>query len=271
MRILRIQSIDDGDLGVAYLHKRASGKNSVNGSEMDIYLTKSDQDLAGIHEGLAVTLSKSLDLIDGHFLYFDEEDPLLLLKDNDGQFSAQVVRPGFISVSQSVSLWRPIRASVLTMSDKGSRGEREDRSGPALIGMLPDIGATLHDRAIVPDDQEAIRSKIMQWADEGSHLILLTGGTGLSKRDVTPEAVLSLTDRIIPGIGEAMRSMTAPLSPTAYLSRGFAATYRESLILALPGSERGAQECFTAVAPLLRHAVEILCGWSGECGGHRHH
>lgn len=271
MRINRIHSIGGGDFGVSYLHKKSSGKTSVNGKDMEIYIKNSGDAMPDVTEGLVITVKKNLILFDGYFLAFPEGDPLLSVHSCAEGFFVKVIRPGFISVCQSISLWRPIVSSVLTISDKGSRGEREDRSGPALIDMLSDIGSVFQNRAIVPDEKDIIRSKIIEWTEAGSNLILLTGGTGVSRRDVTPEAVLSLTDRVIPGIGEAMRSKTAPSKATAFLSRGLAATYRDALIVALPGSERGAKECFAAVAPILRHAVETLCGWAGECGESRRH
>lgn len=271
MRITRIYSIGDGDFGISYLHKKNSGKSSVNGKDMNIYINNSSDSMPDISEGLVLTVKKDLNLFDGCFLAFPEGDPLLSVHTCEKGFFIKVIRPGFVSVCQKISLWRPILSSILTVSDKGSKGEREDRSGPALIDMLFEIGAVLDNRAIVPDEQEAIKSKIIEWSKSGSRLILLTGGTGVSQRDVTPEAILSLTNRVIPGIGESMRSKTASFKSTAFLSRGLAATYRDTLIVAFPGSERGAKECFAAVAPILRHAVETLCGWTGECGDNRLH
>ncbi|GHS85596.1 hypothetical protein AGMMS49957_01990 [Synergistales bacterium] len=154
-----------------------------------------------------------------------------------------------------------IRAAVLTVSDKGSKGERRDTAGPALIGLLTEAGAEVGLSAIVPDERELIASRIREWSASVS-LILTTGGTGLSQRDVTPEALLDVGERVVPGFGEIMRSESAKRTHNAPLSRALAVTVGRCLVLSLPGSERGARECFAAVLPSLRHAVDILNGAS---------
>jgi len=272
MRCLRLFLLNQGDVSIAYLHRKASGTASVNGTEMPVFLLRSGEPFPDRSEGLVMVLSAQPPLRENHFIAAKDGEPLLWLEQSGGGFIGCVHNPGFISVSQSVSLWKPIKAAVLTVSDKGSQGEREDRSGPALQRLLPDLGCQLQDYAVVPDEKDAICAKVRQWTLEGCHLVILTGGTGIAPRDVTPEALLSLSDRVVPGIGEAMRLRTASSKATAILSRGLAVAYNQTLLLALPGSERGVTECFQAVAPSLRHAVEILCGWSGDCGGgHSHH
>jgi len=152
-----------------------------------------------------------------------------------------------------------IRAAVLTISDKGSEGERIDTAGPALQGLLKAAGAEVVHTAIVPDEVGAISDMVKRWAVE-MHLILTTGGTGLSMRDVTPEALTGIADRTVPGFGELMRAESLKHTPNAPLSRGLAVTCGKCLVVALPGSERGARQCFAAIQPALRHAVDILNG-----------
>ena len=157
-----------------------------------------------------------------------------------------------------------IRAAVLTVSDKGSRGERRDTSGPALCELLEAYGAEVAERAIVPDERNALLDRLGEWATNDIQLILTTGGTGLSPRDITPEVLTELADRVVPGIGELMRAESQKHTPNAALSRGIAVSYGRCLIVALPGSERGASQCFEVIRPALRHAVEVLNGWTNE-------
>jgi molybdenum cofactor biosynthesis protein MoaC len=162
---------------------------------------------------------------------------------------------------------RLISSGILTVSDKGFSGERKDKSGEKLAELLINFGAHVKLRAIVPDEKEKIVEQLIEWADkEKLELILTTGGTGLSSRDVTPEALLLAGDRTVPGIGECMRAKSMLQTPNGILSRGIAVTREKSLIVALPGSERGSTSCFKAIEPALRHAIEILNGWKGECG-----
>lgn len=156
---------------------------------------------------------------------------------------------------------------VLTVSDKGSKGERVDTSGPALIYMAEKLGFTLEVYDLVPDDKELISNKLMEWCDKMNlHLILVTGGTGLSPRDVTPEALLSVGDREVPGLGERMRSYSLSFTDRSVLSRTLAVTRGGSLILALPGSEKGATQCLEAIKSVLHHGIDTLRGTAGDCG-----
>jgi len=160
-----------------------------------------------------------------------------------------------------------ISSGILTVSDKGYRGEREDVSGRILEKLLINWGAQVQRKAIVPDEKEKIATQLIEWADRDKlKLILTTGGTGLSSRDVTPEALLLAGDRIVPGIGEYMRIKSMSQTPNGILSRGIAVTRGKSLIIALPGSESGSRCCFEAIEPALRHAIDILNDWEGECG-----
>jgi molybdopterin adenylyltransferase len=154
-----------------------------------------------------------------------------------------------------------IRAGILTVSDSGSRGAREDTSGAAIRQLLVGIGGEVGRYEIVPDEREVIAAKLATWCDEGGvDLILTTGGTGLASRDVTPEATLDIAERLAPGIAEAMRAEGMRHTPKAMLSRAVAAVRVRTLIINLPGSEKGVRESLGAVLDVLPHAVELLQG-----------
>jgi molybdopterin adenylyltransferase len=153
-----------------------------------------------------------------------------------------------------------IKIGILTISDKGSQGEREDESGPVIREMAGGIGRVAQ-YEIVPDEKEVIAAKLVAWADGGKADIILTnGGTGLAARDVTPEATLSVIDRSVPGIGEAMRAKSLAKTPTAMLSRAIAGQRGRCLIINLPGSPKAVRECLEAILPALSHAAEIMKG-----------
>jgi molybdenum cofactor synthesis domain-containing protein len=154
-----------------------------------------------------------------------------------------------------------IQVGILTISDKGSRGQRQDKSGEVMRDGVARMQGTVAKYEIVPDEAEVIADKLAEWADSGKmDLILTTGGTGLSQRDVTPEATLSVIDRSIPGIAEAMRAKSLEKTPTAMLSRAVAGQRGNCLIVNMPGSPRAVQECLEAILPALPHAVEIIKG-----------
>jgi len=156
---------------------------------------------------------------------------------------------------------------ILTISDKGSRGEREDTSGPQLQAMLGEQGFSVVAYAIVPDEVAIIQETLRAWADEKKiDLILSTGGTGVSPRDLTPEATRAVLDREIPGIGEAMRHASLQKTPNAILSRGIAGIRKESLIINLPGSKKAARENLEVVLLALQHAIYKIKGGSKDCG-----
>jgi len=154
-----------------------------------------------------------------------------------------------------------IRVGILTVSDKASRGERLDTAGPALAALMEIYGAEIAERATLPDERDQIERQLRQWADDaGLDVVLTTGGTGLSPRDVTPEATLAVADRVVPGIGEVMRQVGLKTTHLAPLSRAAAVTRGGTLIVNLPGSERGARESLQPIIDLLPHAVELLHG-----------
>jgi molybdenum cofactor synthesis domain-containing protein len=159
-----------------------------------------------------------------------------------------------------------MKVGILTVSDKGARGEREDRSGPAIREMIEAAGGEVARAKIVPDDQAEIRAALIAWSDEGLDLILTTGGTGFSPRDWTPEATKSVLERETPGLPEAMRRAGAEKTPAAMLSRAAAGIRGSTLIVNLPGSEKAVRESLAAILPALPHGVDILKGMSAECG-----
>jgi len=159
------------------------------------------------------------------------------------------------------------RVGILTVSDKGHAGEREDTAGPELAGLLDPQYFQAAATAVVPDEHEAIVAQLVAWSDtERLDLILTTGGTGLTPRDLTPEATLTVAHRLVPGIPEAMRAAGLAKTPHAILSRGVAVTRGCTLIINLPGSPKGARESLEAVLPALPHALEKLQGSPSECG-----
>jgi molybdenum cofactor synthesis domain-containing protein len=159
--------------------------------------------------------------------------------------------------------WKNImlKVSVLTISDKGAQGKRPDKSGKEIKDRLLLLDSRLVKYEIVPDDIEVISRKLIEWADNGNvDVILTTGGTGLSQRDVTPEATLSIVDRVIPGLAEAMRIETFRITPMAMLSRAIAGVRGKCLIVNLPGSPKAVRECLDVIQAVIPHAVEIIKG-----------
>jgi len=163
-----------------------------------------------------------------------------------------------------------MKVGILTVSDKGARGEREDRSGPAIREMIEAAGGEVVRTQIVADEREQIRSVLVDWSGEGLDLVLTTGGTGFSPRDWTPEATRSVIEREAPGLPEAMRRAGAEETPTAMLSRAVAGIRGSTLIVNLPGSEKAVREGLAVLLSALPHAVGVLRGEVSECAGRRH-
>ena len=158
------------------------------------------------------------------------------------------------------------RAAVVTLSDKGYAGEREDKSGPLLVSMLEEAGYEVAETALLPDEQKEIEICLCRLCDEeGVDIVFTTGGTGLSPRDCTPEAALAVADKNVPGIAEAMRLASLKVTPRAMLSRGVSVIRGRTLIITLPGSPKAVKENLEAVLPSLDHGLGILTGKAGEC------
>lgn len=163
------------------------------------------------------------------------------------------------------------QAAVLTISDKGSQGLREDKSGPAVSQFLQENGYEVIYTTIIPDEKEEIMKKFRELAGQDIALIVSTGGTGFSKRDVTPEALQAVCQRMIPGFGEAMRYASSKITDRAWLSRACAGILDNSILIALPGSPKAAVENLEAVIKPLKHGLEILLGIDSECAAPEHH
>jgi molybdenum cofactor synthesis domain-containing protein len=152
-----------------------------------------------------------------------------------------------------------LRVGILTISDRSSRGEREDASGPALARLIQAEGWSVTKQSILPDDASAIRDMLTSWADSAElDVILTTGGTGFAPRDVTPEATRAIIEREAPGLAEAMRSASLKVTPHAMLSRIVTGIRKKTLIINLPGSPKGAVENLQVVIPVLPHATQLL-------------
>jgi molybdopterin adenylyltransferase len=161
-----------------------------------------------------------------------------------------------------------VHVAVVTVSDGVSRGVRDDASGRAVASLLSGAGFDPSRREVVPDEKSAIERLLVRLADEGAALVVTTGGTGFGPRDVTPEATRAVIDREAPGLAEQMRAAGLSATPMAALSRGVAGSRGSTLILNLPGSERGAVESLSSVLPVLPHALELLAGRTSHGGGH---
>jgi molybdenum cofactor synthesis domain-containing protein len=152
---------------------------------------------------------------------------------------------------------RELRAGVLVISDSVTAGKKEDKAGAAIGDRLKQIGVAVAAQGLVPDEPEQIAAKVNEWAAQGLDLILTTGGTGLSPRDRTPEAIAPILDREVPGIMEAARAYGQERVPLAIMSRGIAGMIGRTLVITLPGSTRGAQETMDALFPFVLHVVKV--------------
>ncbi len=159
-----------------------------------------------------------------------------------------------------------IKVGIITMSDKGAKGEREDKSGAVIKETVAKIDGQVEYYKIIPDDFDVIKEQLLHCCDVLKlDLVLTTGGTGLSPRDNTPEATLAVTEKQVPGIPEAMRRESMRHTPKAMLSRAAAGVRGQTLIINLPGSPKGVKECLEIILPVLPHGLEILSGRGGEC------
>ena len=159
-----------------------------------------------------------------------------------------------------------IKTAILTMSDKGSKNLRVDGTGPAVREIIEKDGYEIVYYKIIPDEMDIIEKELIHLCDDVRvNLILTNGGTGFSKRDVTPEATLRVIEKYVPGLGEAMRMKSLEITPKAMLSRAVAGIRKDTLIVNLPGSPKGATENLETILPALKHGIEILTGEASEC------
>jgi molybdopterin adenylyltransferase len=184
---------------------------------------------------------------------------------------AEVLQGGTISVGDEMVIVEDKKdprftAAVVTMSDKGSRGEREDKSGPLIAEMLKKAGYKVIEEVLIPDQKERIQIELIRLADgRQANLILTTGGTGFSPSDCTPEATLAVATRNAPGIAEAIRAYSISITGRAMLSRGTSVIRNQTLIVNLPGSPKAVEESLAYILPNLKHGIEILTGKASEC------
>ena len=164
---------------------------------------------------------------------------------------------------------RPWQAAIITLSDKGARGERVDESGPAIAKRLQEAGYEVVEQLLLADEAAPLRTQLIRLADQRQlDLILTTGGTGFSPRDITPEATLAVADRTAPGIAEAMRAASLAITPRAMLSRAASAIRGKTLIINLPGSPKACMECMDVFMDTIPHAMGLLRGEVGDCARH---
>ncbi len=177
---------------------------------------------------------------------------------------AEVLLGGPVSVENKLEIVSPYSFAVITASDKGYKGERKDDSGPLIEGFLSPWG-DITEYSLLPDDYSMLVRSFKKMAKSGIHAIFTTGGTGLSPRDITPEATLEVCDKMVPGIPEAIRHATSSKTEKAMLSRAVAGICGSTLIINLPGSPKAVLECLEVLSPVLQHALETLTGKSENC------
>lgn len=180
---------------------------------------------------------------------------------------ARVLHGGVIKVGDELQLMKHFRAGIITASDKGSRGEREDLSGPAIRERIEQAGYRVVSQTILPDEEDALYKEMVRLSDEEHvDVVFTTGGTGFFERDCTPEATLRAATRNAPGIAEAIRYYSLQITPRAMLSRAVSVMRGKTLIINLPGSPKAVRESLDFILPSLEHGIEIMRGDAGECG-----
>lgn len=184
---------------------------------------------------------------------------------------AKAINGGHIKGGDIVCVESPdnmLTAAVITLSDKGYRGEREDKSGPLIEAMLQNEGYAVEERLLIPDEKEWLKKEFKRLADdENISLIITTGGTGFSQRDITPEATIEVCDKMARGIAEAIRAYSMTITKRAMFSRAESGIRGKTLIVNLPGSPKAVRESLEFILPQLKHGIEILIGKTNECGG----
>ena len=178
-----------------------------------------------------------------------------------------VIRPGDVMTEVPRQGKRPYQAAVITLSDKGSKGLREDASGPVIVQRLERAGFEVMEQLLLPDGKGPLEQQLCRLADQRqADLILTTGGTGFGPRDVTPEATLAVADRQAPGIAEAIRAASMQITPRAMLSRAVSVIRKKTLIINLPGSPKACQECMDVFLDTIPHGLDLLRGEVRDCG-----
>lgn len=188
---------------------------------------------------------------------------------------ARVLQDGTIAQGDTMEILentdKRFQAAVVTLSDKGSRGEREDTSGPLIARLLEEAGYRVVEKLLLADDRKKLEEELINFADRRrTDLIITTGGTGFSRRDITPEATIAVAERMAPGIAEAIRAHSLTITGHAMLGRGVAAIRGGALIVNLPGSEKAVRESLEYILPFLEHGLEVLRGEAEDCGERGH-
>lgn len=188
----------------------------------------------------------------------------------EGVFT-EVIEPGHIKVGDEIIMIpprkdRPFTAAVITLSDKGAVGEREDKSGPKIVEMIKEAGYDVKETLLLPDGRTALEKQLIRLADQRQiNVIFTTGGTGFAERDVTPEATIAVCERMANGIADAIRNYSMTITPRAMFSRAVSGIRKKTLIINLPGSPKAVQEALEFLLPHLDHGIGILRGSEGEC------
>lgn len=188
----------------------------------------------------------------------------------EGVFT-EVIEPGHIKAGDEIIMIpprkdRPFTAAVITLSDKGAAGEREDKSGPKIVEMIGEAGYDVKETLLLPDGRTALEKQLIRLADQRQiNVIFTTGGTGFAERDVTPEATIAVCDRMANGIADAIRNYSMTITPRAMFSRAVSGIRKRTLIINLPGSPKAVQEALEFLLPHLDHGIGILRGSEGEC------
>lgn len=188
----------------------------------------------------------------------------------EGVFT-EVIEPGHIKAGDEIIMIpprkdRPFTAAVITLSDKGAAGEREDKSGPKIVEMIEEAGYDVKETLLLPDGRTALEKQLIRLADQRQiNVIFTTGGTGFAERDVTPEATIAVCDRMANGIADAIRNYSMTITPRAMFSRAVSGIRKRTLIINLPGSPKAVQEALEFLLPHLDHGIGILRGSEGEC------
>ena len=188
----------------------------------------------------------------------------------EGVFT-EVIEPGHIKNGDEITMIppkkdRPFTAAVITLSDKGAAGEREDKSGPKIVEMIKEAGYDVKETLLLPDGRTALEKQLIRLADQRQiNVIFTTGGTGFAERDMTPEATIAVCDRMANGIADAIRNYSMTITPRAMFSRAVSGIRKRTLIINLPGSPKAVQEALEFLLPHLDHGIGILRGSEGEC------